>query len=86
VLLAFTDSLLSSRSTGKSQLKVSTVYDQLSAIKTCFLQAGEDFTWPQLAYRFVKGESVNRRQLGHERQLVKAPFMPRVALILDQAL
>ena len=73
-------------SAGHSQLKVSTVFDNLSAIRTCFAQAGVSFTWPERAYKFVKGESVARRQLGVDRPTVKAPFMPRLAQILDQYL
>ena len=60
--LQFVDSVLSGGPTGKRQLKVPSVLDLLSAIKTCFLQASIPFDWHPTCYRYVRGEAVWRRQ------------------------
>lgn len=75
----YVDTLLGCRSAAKKQLTVPTVLDYLSAVKSCFLQAGITFEWPQLAYRLIRGEGSVRRRSGKEAPVSKYPFMPRVA-------
>jgi hypothetical protein len=85
-LFLFVDSLLAVGPAGKSQLSVSTIFDYMSAIRTCFLQAGVSFVWPEVAYRLVKGEGSRRRRVGLDTSSIKRPFPPRVAMILERHL
>lgn len=57
-LYAFVDMLLSRSPTGQAQLKVSTVWDHLSAVRVCFFQAGlPELIWPETALRLVRAEN-----------------------------
>ena len=77
---------MSCRSAGKDQLSITTVFDYLSSIKSCFSQAGISFTWPDLVTRIVKNEGSMRRRLGGDISAAKLPFMPRLAELLDRVL
>lgn len=58
-LYAYVDMLLSRPPTGRAQLRVSTIQDQLSSVRTCFFQAGlPELTWPDAAVRMVRAEFV----------------------------
>lgn len=77
---------MSSRSAGNDQLSITTVFDYLSGIKSCFSQAGISFIWPDLAIRLVRTEGSMRRRLGGDISAAKSPFMPRLAQLLDHVL
>lgn len=49
------------------QLKIATVEDQLSHIRTCFAQAGlPALIWPEMTRRFLRAETTIRRASGKE--------------------
>jgi hypothetical protein len=42
-----------------------------------------ELAWPKRTKQFLRAETTVRRSIGGEAPVVKAPFMPRIALALD---
>ena len=92
-LVAYVDHCLSqgqtlgSPSARVTKLRVSSIANRLSAIRTCFSFAGlPNLVWPDLATRQLAVECSAHRQVGVEKHFEKPPLMPRVLLVLESYL
>lgn len=84
----FVEHLLSRTKGGRgSHLKISTITNKLSAVKTCLERVGIEFgNWPVTTLHVLKNELAQRQKLGLEVKYHKLPILPRVIMELEEYL